>query len=334
MAAKRRQKTLQQKVADRFERKPTRKRRRVVSASRTRRRNRRHNPFKKRPEEQQQSRQKWLLIAAAALVVSTIGLLIYHPFFRIHTVQINGLERLAYGDVEESVNGIIDYRRFLVVPGSSYFAVNVTELRDILLERFPIDAIEVRKQFPNTIHITITEKLSTIIFDDGEYYQFVDLQGHAVERLRKVGEDEWDIEIEVTTTTLADGTIRTEEHELSRTHTPNTADIEASYGMYPIIYHTQGRANDSQLLPPHHIAHSINWYHLLNSSNDPFAYMIVGENAFHASIYTKSGVIYHINIQNEPQSQFEALQHVLEQEIKGNYFSYIDVRFPGRVYWK
>lgn len=157
MRRSRRKKSLQQKVADRFSEQRVPRRRHTTSASRISRRHKQTNPYRNDPVAKGKFRQKLLIILGICSALATLWMLLFHSFFQIRTVQIHGLERLNEADVKEAVYGIIDYRRFLLLPGKSYVAVNVSELRDILLERFPIDGIEVTKQFPQTLDITLRE---------------------------------------------------------------------------------------------------------------------------------------------------------------------------------
>ncbi len=330
--------SVQQRLSDRFERKKHMQRRHVRSRQDFVAPKQRTNPFR-REQVHQKNRQRIVIITGIVAFISTIGLGLYHPFFAISALSITGLQRISEQEMQEAVYGILDYNRLFIFPGNNYFIIDVQELKDILKERFPIEHIVVKKVFPHNVSISIEEKISTVIYDNGQEYSYVDLRGNVVEKIRLVGEDEWDIitEVVIATTTSSTDSLTQQENIISRTHTPAVDAITAQYGNYPIIYTTNPSSSKEgeSIVNPTIVSHIIEWYALFEQLlNIPFGYAQIGESPYHATLYTKEGWAVLINIQEDPEIQARVLQHTLTQEIDTRNMEYIDIRFPQRVYWK
>ena len=100
-----------------------------------------------------------LLLSILAL---TSFLLLSHSYFRINEVLISGTQRINTADLESAVRGIMDEKKFLLLRRDNFFMVNVEEIKDILLRRFPIKELVLTKTFPNSMSLALEEKISHI----------------------------------------------------------------------------------------------------------------------------------------------------------------------------
>ena len=112
---------------------------------------RKQNPFWKGTEEVDW--KKRIEIAIFSLAIFTMILLgLFHPFFHIKNIEITGVQRISEIDLSEATQGVINYRRWLVCPGKSYFMANIEEVRDIIKDKFPIESIIIKKTLSHKIH--------------------------------------------------------------------------------------------------------------------------------------------------------------------------------------
>ena len=275
-----------------------------------------------------------LLLTVTLLGVT--GILLYHPFFSIQTVNISGLQRVARAELTDTVHGVLDYRRFFVLPGSSYFMVDTDEVADVLMRKFPLVQVGIQKKFPQTLNISVEEKISTIIYDNGNAYHYLGEHGTVVETLSLVPEHEWQEAYDTATTTLADGTVRVEKKLRSRTHTPNVLGIIEQYGDYPIIYDKRDvlpEISASALTEDDALA-IIEWFRFLEKrAHVPFGYMSVTDTAGEGFIHTGHNWELRVRL-TDLQSQFDELLFILNEKVDQRNLSYIDLRYPGRVYWQ
>ena len=292
----------------------------------------------------QQSRPWQLRIKVILLTVfllSTIGILVYHPFFHIKNVHVEGSQRISKTELENAAIGIMQDDKFLFIfPRKNYFLVNVTEIRDILKDRFSLLSIRVTKTFPHSLEIEVEEKLSTIIYDNGAYYAYLGLDGRIVEQIRRVGEDEWTSITKTVTSTNESGEVVQEEKVIERYHTPHAQSVQAEVGDFPVAYDKTavdktGAVNE-QVLESTYAKRIIEWFTAIDSETDlVFSYLVIDNGLGDARIITKEGWEVRIQLSQDTSPQFERLTYLLKQKISSTAnLQYIDVRYQDRLYWQ
>ena len=149
-------------------------------------RKRKNNPFW-RDEDDKIDWQKIANVSVLAIcVLGIILLLTFAQVFRITSIQFEGLQRIKYLEARNAVEGVLNYHRFLLCSGNNYFLLNLSEVEDILKEKFSLNDITIKKVFPNKLVVELEEKISTIIYDNGVEYSYLDIEGRTVEILKKV----------------------------------------------------------------------------------------------------------------------------------------------------
>ncbi|MFA7315168.1 MAG: hypothetical protein WC025_04590, partial [Candidatus Magasanikbacteria bacterium] len=81
------------------------------------------------------NKKSWKSYAKITIICATflgsLGLLFLHPFFQIHSIQIQGLQRIEEGDIRDTVNGILSYKRFFIFPQNNFFLLDIDDLHSI-----------------------------------------------------------------------------------------------------------------------------------------------------------------------------------------------------------
>jgi len=297
------------------------------------------NPYQQEKKGVDWRKRIKVIILILALLVMVVFVL-FHPFFHIKNQNITGLQRINETEFREAVFGMIDYKKFFIFPGRDYLLINVEELEAIIKDRFSIESIIIKKVFPDTLNIQIEEKISTIIYDNGEKYNYLGLEGKIVEILRKVGNDEWQEVTEIVTSTNVQGEEIEKKRVIERTHKPTLDIIIKELGDYPLVYDKRGFIGEinTQVLQPETVQGVIAWFNLINKRTDiPFGYIIIENELGNAIITTREGWSLLIKLSEDVEIQFEELQYLLREKIKKinrSNLNYIDLRFPGRVYWQ
>lgn len=290
------------------------------------------------PLENKVSRWKWYVkvFVIALTFLGSIGLLLLHPFFQIHSVQIQGLQRIKEGDIRDTVNGILSYKRFFVFPQNNFFVVDINDLHTILEQKFALKKLSISKKFPHTLDIYVEEKLSTIIYDNGEQYSMIDANGKVSEVLRIVDDSEWRVVKKHVTSTSATGTEVSTEQIISRFHTPNYKKIIAEIGENPLVYDTRNKKVEkgAQILDENTVRAIIQWYEVVKQNTDiPMTYFYLEHEVGDVTIKTSEGWNIKAKLDTNINEQFQTLQYILQQKVKRSELQYIDVRFPGRAFW-
>jgi len=280
--------------------------------------------------------EKFKFVLLAISLFGTFGVLIYHPFFGINKITLLGQERIDTNKLQETVGGIINYYHFGVLPKKNYFLVDLNEVNIILKERYPIENITIEKIFPNELKITIGEKISQIIYDNGLKYYYLDTLGQIIEPLRRVGDEEWQRTKTVLNTTTTTGTPILVE-EIYKKHTPNTTQIKKEMGNYPIIYDKRDGVDINKIsLDTQVVKDTINWFNQINKfANVKFNYLQINNIDKEGEIVTSKDWIVKIRFNDNVENNFAKLQYLLQNEkLDINNLKYIDLRYPDKIYWQ
>lgn len=247
---------------------------------------------------------------------------------------MSGLQRITEVEFNDAVDSTVNYKKFFIFPGKSYLFVNVNNIKDILQKRFALESIVVEKTFPQTLNIIVEEKLSTIIYDNGEKYSYLGLNGNVVELAQNVTADEWLEKIVITTTTLADGTIHEESKVVDRKHSPAIDRVGRELGNYPVVYDLRGLDVDVNVnvLAEPVVQGVIEWFNFFEKQSDiPFGYIVMDGGTGEGVIKTREGWEALVRFE-DVKRQFDELLFVLNTSAKRGSFSYIDLRYKGKVF--
>lgn len=284
------------------------------------------------------SRWKWYLKIGVLLgtFIGTFGLLFLHPFFAIRSINIQGLQKIKEDDLRDTVEGILSYKKFYVFPQNNFFIVDIDDIHSILEEKYALRSLILKKSFPHTLNVTLQEKLSTIIYDNGEQYSLMDANGKISEILRIVDDNEWRVIRKNVTSTNEAGVEVTTEMVVSRFHTPNYGKISKEIGQFPLVYDTRKIkiGKGEQVLDEITVKQIIEWYEILKKgTNIPISYFYLDDQVGEVLIKTTEGWIIKAKLNDKIQGQFDTLQYILNQKVKRPDLQYVDVRFPGRAFW-
>jgi len=264
-----------------------------------------------------------------------LAMCIYSSFFHISDINITGLQRIGETEIRNTIDGISSYKTLNIFPRKSYFLTDINEIRDILKERFPLRSVIVQKTFPNKLSIIIEEKISTLIYDNGKEYSYIGLEGNVVEKMRNVGDYEWNIKTETATSTNAEGEIETHEKIIERKHVPDTKTLINELGDYPIVYDKREKTVEinEAVLSSKEIQSLIEWFNILTKTTDiPLKYFVIEGEVGDFVVSTYEGWVIKTHFENDVSSQIEKLKTILKEKVKRPQINYIDLRYEGRVY--
>ncbi len=278
------------------------------------------------------------------IVCLTLFLLFHHPYFRIESIRIAGTQRIDAAELELTIRGIMDKKKFFFLEGDNFFLVNLGEINAILMERFPIRKLALTKTFPNNMSLRLDEKISTLIYDNTQQYAYVDSGGSLIEVLKNVEDTEWisvksDFASTVSSTdNQAQEVSSTAEILIQKIHKPKVKDIWEEFGHYPVLVERQKVTlqKGEQKLPSEIAGSVISLFDLFNKKTkipvDFFEFDSANEQLI---IRTGEGWYVLFDSSRSFEDQFDTLLSVLDNDAFGNSkIDYIDLRFEGRIYWK
>lgn len=289
------------------------------------------NPFKtlKKP-----NKIKIKFIIFITFTMAWIIGLAYIPYFRINKINYLGLNNTTKSELDEFL-----YENFLnkksVLPLNNYFFINTNKISDNLYKKFVFETVEVLKIFPNQLNISITEKNSSIIYDNGKKYFLLDSGGTAIKYLKSVEPYEFTQKIVSSSVDMLSGASSTPANTSSVEHAPDYKKINKLFGSYPIIYDRRGfdvEMKQENVLPTEHIAAIIIWYKALTEQGmGRLKFFILDNLNSGITIDTTDSWDILFQPKNNNDAQINTLKEILPT-IKPQ--QYVDLRFSEKVYWK
>lgn len=280
--------------------------------------------------------KKYLKFSVIALTFSgTLCLLFLHPFFQVTSISIQGLHKIKESELRDTISGILSYKKFYLLPQNNFFLVDIDEMHTILTQKYAVQNLMITKQFPHTLSISLEEKLSTIIYDNGAQYSLVDANGKISEILRIVDDNEWRVIRKTVTSTNESGVSVNTDMIVSRVHTPNYKNLVKEIGEYPLIYDTRQKTigKGEQILDETTVKQVIDWYELLKKTDVPVSYFQIDQEVGDVTIRTAEGWYIKAKLNDKISEQFQVLEFLLKEKVERAKIQYIDVRFPGRAFW-
>ena len=301
---------------------------------------RKRNPIQKVPPAGRSLRTRLYIALLSISIFGMLGLFVYQPFFQISHITVSGMERLTQQEIEQTVYGAMAYYRWFLFPAKSFVFLDTQEISDILNERFPLNTITVKKQFPNTLIIDLEERVSTVLYDNGDAYHFMGLTGKIVEPIRKVTDAEWRTETKIVTSTNELGEEISESKIVARYHTPDISAIEHDLGQYPMIVDTDHSSTgtlavNTEVMKESNVSQILNWYNILSNTLEMPPVYVDASSPYRTVIYLKNNPDIYITLsEGDSQAQIERLHTALKEIPSLEQISYIDVRYAGKIYWQ
>jgi cell division protein FtsQ len=113
---------------------------------------------------------------AVIAVLSTLGVLVgiyLSPLFRVQHVEVQGTVNLQAADIEELVGG----------SGDSMFSVDVDTARQRIEEKVLVKSASIERDWPNTLKVTIAERVPWAAWKVGEATYIIDAEGRVLPAL-------------------------------------------------------------------------------------------------------------------------------------------------------
>lgn len=291
----------------------------------------RTNPYRRVEEKKQGLAPAVKILFFLIILLSWLTLIIYLPYFRINKIVYFGLDIIQKEEIENYIKtSYLD--NWKIWPHNSYFLSSPGEIVRLLNQKYSLNSVEVRKQFPNTLEIDLKEKISSIIYDNGEKYFLLDAQGSV---LKYLGETGAQIPVIVTTvsSTTSSSTLLAMNNTVS--HKPDYLKIKNAFGNYPIIFDTRYlpvAEKQNNILSQQIISGTIAWRDLLEKEGMASVKYFITENPLAGlGAVTNKNITVYWQPTNDLNLQIQNLKTILENEQPKEY---VDLRFGERVYWK
>lgn len=293
-------------------------------------------------------KRRIFLSALFIVLISWLGLMLYLPYFRINKIEFSGLTLISKDEINQYITG--KYLASKILPKNNYFLVSKSEIAEDIAEKYATTKVEVTKTFPGVLNISIEEKITSIIYDNGSTYALLDNSGTAVLIIPN-GETQISTGTATTSTDVvllnndpalantASSTINssTTMTEMDDKHAPDWRKLSKTYISIPILYdarHQSVSDKQSGILSSEFINAIIDLQTQIRQAG-------VGEVRYFTTNNPVAGVSVTTNKQwkillqpsNSSADQITNLKTLLESK-NVQPSEYIDLRYGERVFWK
>ena len=119
----------------------------------------------------------WLGILIFVVIFGIFYSICFLSFFQIKEIKISGNQKVLTEDLQKVIQNQIE-KKILSHPSKSIFLINLKEINEMVLEKFPqLAKINLKRSFPDTMLIEIEERKPVAVFCQKEHYFFIDGEG-------------------------------------------------------------------------------------------------------------------------------------------------------------
>lgn len=127
-------------------------------------------------ERQKKQHKRWPYLLAILIAGLLIYLIFYNPWFRIDHVNVEGTKYIDTSLVESEISSYLDKNRWLVLPGNNRWIFSEDRLTEHLVKKFVFESTEIKLK-KKTLSVTVTERVSKMIWATSEQQYLIDLAG-------------------------------------------------------------------------------------------------------------------------------------------------------------
>ena len=149
---------------------------------------------------------RWLLVMVIIIALLGLGwILLFSPWVRITTVSITGLQRIDKTVIQALADVELNHNLLWVVPRRTWTLAPMAVIKDRISELPAIAHVEVKKRFPNSVIITIEERLASVTWHTGAQRFEVDNTSLAIRELPSTTESSLPLVNDITNAPLSLG---------------------------------------------------------------------------------------------------------------------------------
>jgi len=131
-------------------------------------------------EDAKRLQKKVTWISIILITTFFAGFLFYSSYFKIEIINIEGNYGAADREVLNLIANTLDKNKALILPQDNYFLLSKKYLKKEFQKIYLLSELEIVKDFPSTINITISEKTGQSILISNEQMYLIDPSGEAV----------------------------------------------------------------------------------------------------------------------------------------------------------
>jgi hypothetical protein len=243
-----------------------------------------------------------IFIALIVLILIFIFWFIFvSNFWVINKISISGVDQMSDADVHNLIAEQMRSRNFILFPQSDLLFFSEKKFENTLQKKYHFQKIGVKKEWPDSLLVTIVNKPLACIWSEGDKYYYADTDGYAVQEI-------------------------------------NPLDLKDN--KYPLVVNNSSlRISGNRIaVDPSYINFAASLYDKFNKSTlgikiDRF---IVDDEVDTMKLLTPEGLMIVFNTKDEIDKQLNNLAILKNQKLKDafNKQKLIDLRYGDKIYYQ
>jgi len=133
----------------------------------------------------------WVYLGILLLLVGSMGYLIFGTkYFFIKNVVVNGNKNLTVDEINNTLNSYLNSKFLFLFPHNNFLFFSpdrgVEQVRNNVSNKFALESVGIKKKWPNTIEINISERVPGLVWIANNEYYYLDLEGLATQKIAKL----------------------------------------------------------------------------------------------------------------------------------------------------
>jgi cell division septal protein FtsQ len=144
------------------------------------RKNLRNPFFHRQAAGKRQLPLRWLIPAVVLLLVFLVWFFLAAPFWRLQQIRVSGLTRASSTDLENIVWQQTADQRWLLFKQSNIFLFDKASAVTTILADYNFAGVEIRKAWPRTLDLKISERPYAFIFQEGSQLSYASADAYLI----------------------------------------------------------------------------------------------------------------------------------------------------------
>ncbi|MDI3496504.1 MAG: domain, FtsQ-type [Patescibacteria group bacterium] len=138
------------------------------------------NPFYRATKKKKKGRLRVVIFFALIFVVALFWLIFAAPFLEINKIEITGLERVKETEINNIFKDQKAESKALILKENNFFLFDSEEFENKLINNYNFAQVKVRKKFPDTLSVIISERPYAFIFQEGTNFYFASADAYII----------------------------------------------------------------------------------------------------------------------------------------------------------
>lgn len=141
--------------------------------------------FRNRHQNSGSWRGKLIVILLVILSGGAIYFIFYSPYFSIRQIEISGLQKIDSSELRGIVDNQIASHRFLIFSQNNIFVFDEKSTEKEINERYALNYLKIEKRLPDSVNISVEEKMPALIWKTAEKIYLVGGDGVVIREIQE-----------------------------------------------------------------------------------------------------------------------------------------------------